>query len=81
MSQTIASPETIDQVIALRDQGLTHRQIASALALSKSYVQRILTGQCRVKSRRLVQPKRCATCGQLIAVMPCMLCEIRGVNE
>lgn len=41
------SDEEIQQVFILREQGLTHRQIARALGMSRGYVSKIINHQFR----------------------------------
>jgi len=57
-------PEIVEQVLALRRAGRSCREVAAALGVGKSTVQRIAPG-FRV---------RCPDCGVKLRHLPCLSC-------
>lgn len=85
--------ETVKRVFrALQDNpGLSVRQIALKLSLSRGTVNMILDGKSRVQRKgerplankhdkdvKQVDPYRCRGCGKLVTYMPCVFCKVKS---
>lgn len=82
---------TAEAARSLVSQGVSRRQTAKRLGISRETVNKILDGRWRPRRpaqpspnghpTRLVPPYRCATCRSIVKTSPCLLCHIRSEKE
>jgi hypothetical protein len=67
---------TIEHVQSLlaKKQRLNHRQIAKIAGCSKGSVDRIARGEIPTRRVRRVAIYRCQNCGNLVKLLPCLIC-------
>ena len=78
------SEATADQCRRLLEEGLSRRQVALRLAISRTSVNKIARGEWhpgKPRSGRSVPKYRCPGCRQMVNLDPCFICQIRRQKD
>lgn len=64
------------KIAALRSQGWTFREIGEAVGCSEETARRRYAETVH-SATRIINPRRCRTCGGMVVSLPCRLCRTR----